>query len=338
MPELRRDPVIGRWVIISTERSRRPGGFSTQRETQGSVPCPFCAGNEEKMPPEIMAFAPKNRAANAPGWWVRVIPNKYPALQIEGDLHRTGEDLFDKMDGLGAHEVIVETEDHNRQLEDLDPSRVKDVLWAYRDRILDLKKDPRFEYILVFKNRGSAAGASLAHAHSQLIATPMVPIRVKQELRGAEEYFEQKGRCIFCQILQAEVEKGERVIEANEDFVALAPFASRFPFEMWILPKVHSSDFESMSEAQFASLSVLLKSVLGRLNAVLDFPPYNFVVHTSPLKTKGLAHYHWHIELMPKIVHTAGFEWGAGFYINPTPPEQAARYLREAPNGTSTAG
>ena len=194
MPELRRDPVIGRWVIISTERSRRPGGFSSHRETQGSTPCPFCPGNENKTPPEIMAFAPKGRPANAPGWWVRVIPNKYPALQIEGDLHRTGEDLFDKMDGLGAHEVVVETEDHARQMEDLDEFRIKDVFWAYRERILDLKKDPRFEYVLVFKNRGAAAGASLAHAHSQLIATPMVPIRVKQELRGAEEYYEQKGR------------------------------------------------------------------------------------------------------------------------------------------------
>ncbi len=337
MPELRRDPVIGRWVIISTERSRRPGGFGNQRETQGSVPCPFCAGNEEKTPPEVMVFAPKNRAPNAPGWWVRVIPNKYPALQIEGDLHRTGEDLFDKMDGLGAHEVVVETEDHNRQLEDLDPSRIKDVLWAYHDRILDLKKDPRFEYILVFKNRGSAAGATLAHAHSQLIATPMVPIRVKQELRGAEEYFEQKGRCIFCEIIRAELEKKERVVEMNDDFVVLTPFASRFPFEMWILPRSHSSDYEAMAEPQYASLSVILKSVLTRLNGVLDAPPYNFIVHTSPLKTTGLAHYHWHIEVMPKIVQTAGFEWGAGFYINPTPPEQAAQYLREASKETPAA-
>lgn len=330
MPELRRDPIIGRWVIISTERSRRPGGVPSPRETQGSVPCPFCAGNEDKTPAEIMAFAPKGRPANAPGWWVRVVPNKYPALQIEGDLHRTGEDLFDKMDGLGAHEVIIETEDHSRRLEDLDESRVRDVLWAYRDRILDLKKDPRFEYILVFKNNGSAAGASLAHAHSQLIATPMVPIRVKQELRGAEEYYEQKGRCIYCEILRVETEKKERVVEMNEDFVVLAPFASRFPFETWILPRHHGSDYAALSEEKYLSLARILKSVLGRMNGVLDNPAYNFIIHSEPLKSHGVAHYHWHIELMPKIVHTAGFEWGAGFYINPTPPEQAAQYLREA--------
>ncbi|MBL0057961.1 MAG: galactose-1-phosphate uridylyltransferase [Elusimicrobia bacterium] len=336
MPELRRDPVIGRWVIISTERSRRPGGFSAMRENQGSVPCPFCPGNESKTPPEILAYGGKGRGPNTPGWNLRVIPNKYPALQIEGDLHRSGEDLFDRMDGLGAHEVIVETEDHSRQLEDLDEARVAEVFSAWRERIYDLKRDPRFEYILVFKNRGSAAGASLSHAHSQLIATPMVPIRVKQELRGAEEYFEQKGRCIFCEILRAELEKRERVIEVNDDFAVIAPFASRFPFEMWILPRTHASDFEGASDAQLRSLSQTLKSVLNRLNNVLDHPPYNFIVHTSPLKASRLAHFHWHIELMPKIVHTAGFEWGAGFYINPTPPEQAAQYLREA-NSRPTA-
>jgi UDPglucose--hexose-1-phosphate uridylyltransferase len=333
MPELRRDPVIGRWVIISTERSRRPAGFSSLRENQGTVPCPFCPGNESKTPPEISVVAPRGRTPNTPGWTTRVVPNKFPALQIEGDLHRSGEDLFDRMDGLGAHEVIVETEDHNRQLENLDEKHVTDVLLSWRDRIVDLKKDPRFEYILVFKNRGAAAGASLAHAHSQLIATPMVPIRVKQELRGAEEYFEQKGRCIFCQILKAEMEKKDRLVEVNDDFAVITPFASRFPFEMWILPRAHASDFEGTSEAQLRSLSRTLKSVIGRLNNVLDNPPYNFIIHTGPLKSNKLAHFHWHIELMPKIVHTAGFEWGAGFYINPTPPEQAAQYLREVGNG-----
>jgi UDPglucose--hexose-1-phosphate uridylyltransferase len=198
MPEFRRDPVIGRWVIISTERSRRPGDFNHVRESQGSVPCPFCPGNEEKTPPEILAFGDSGRGPNQPGWWVRVIPNKYPALRIEGQLHRTGELLYDKMDGLGAHEVFIETPDHQKRIEDLDEKKLQDVLWAYRERMLDLKKDNRLEYILVFKNHGAAAGATLVHAHSQLIATPMVPIRVKQELRGADEYFEQKGRCIYC--------------------------------------------------------------------------------------------------------------------------------------------
>jgi UDPglucose--hexose-1-phosphate uridylyltransferase len=333
MPELRRDPVIGRWVIVSTERSRRPNAFTLNRENQGTVHCPFCPGNEEKTPPELFARAPAGRAANTPGWTLRAVPNKYPALQIEGQLHRTGEDLLDKMDGLGAHEVVIETEEHAKQLEDLPPERIAEVFAAFRGRILDLKNDPRFEYILVFKNCGAAAGASLAHPHSQLIATPMVPQRVKQELRGAEEYYELKGRCIFCDIVRLERERKVRLVEENEDFIAIAPFASRFPFETWVLPKTHGSDFQSLTNVHMPALSRLMKSVLGRMNYVLDRPPYNFVIHTGPLKTQGLAHYHWHIELMPKVLQTAGFEWGSGFYINPTPPEQAALYLREANGG-----
>jgi UDPglucose--hexose-1-phosphate uridylyltransferase len=329
VPELRRDPVIGRWVIIATERRRRPSDFGHARENQGSVPCPFCPGNEEKTPPEILAYGHPERGANRPGWWVRVIPNKYPALRIEGQVHRTSDSLYDKMDGLGAHEVIVETEDHGKQLEDLDESRLQDVFWAYRERIMDLKRDARFEYILIFKNRGTAAGASLAHAHSQLIATPMVPIRVKQEMRGADDYFEKKGHCIFCDIIRQEQEQKVRVVDENQDFIAIAPFASRFPFEMWILPKKHSSDFEDIRRPELASLGKMVKNVFQRLNRVLDFPAYNYIIHNSPLKANRPQYYHWYIEIMPKLTQTAGFEWGTGFYINPTPPEQAASYLRE---------
>lgn len=328
MPELRRDPVIGRWVIISTERARRPNGFPVHRETQGSSPCPFCPGAEEKTPPEIMAYAPADRAINKPGWWVRVVPNKYPVLQIEGQIHRTGEDLYDKMDGMGAHEVIIETPDHAHQMEDLPPEKLQDVLWCYRERMLDLKKDPRLEYVLIFKNRGTAAGASIAHAHSQLIATPMVPIRVKQEMRGSDEYFEKKGRCIFCDIITLEGTKKERVVDENDDFIVLAPFASRFPFEMWVLPKKHDSNYERIQKPQVINLARMIRSVLHRLNGVLDFPAYNFILHTAPQKATFLAHFHWHIELIPKLVQTAGFEWGTGFYINPIPPEEATKHLR----------
>ncbi len=233
------------------------------------------------------------------------------------------------MDGLGAHEVIIETDDHAKQLEDLDDQRIQDVFWAFRDRSVDLKKDLRFEYIMVFKNRGTAAGASLAHPHSQLIATPMVPIRVKQEMRGADDYYEQKGRCIFCDIIHQEQKEKVRVVDENEDFIAITPFASRFPFEMWVLPKRHSSDYEEIKKPEVVHLGRLVKSVIGRLNGVLDRPAYNFIIHTSPTKSNNLKHYHWHIELMPKLTQTAGFEWGTGFYINPTPPERAAEHLRD---------
>jgi UDPglucose--hexose-1-phosphate uridylyltransferase len=328
MPELRRDPINHRWVIIATERSKRPNAFSVRRETQGSTPCPFCPGNEDKTPPEIIAYGPKGRGANQPGWWVRAVPNKYPALQLEGDLHRTGEELFDKMDGLGAHEVIVETNDHSKLLEDLEDDKIRDVLWAFRDRIMDLKKDPRFEYILVFKNNGTAAGASIQHAHSQLIATPMVPIRVKQKLRGSEEYYEKRGRNVFADIVRAEKEKNERIVEENDDFVSLMPFASRFPFETWIVPKNLKSHYEAMSNGEYLSLGKILKSVLQRMDKVLDFPAYNFLIHNAPLKSAPLDYFTWHIEIIPKLVQTAGFEWGTGFYINPVSPEEASKHLR----------
>jgi len=329
LPELRRDPIIGRWVIISTERGKRPSDFNRGRENNSAVPCPFCAGNEEKTPPEILSYSPPNHKPNTPGWWVRVVPNKFPALKIEGQLHRSGEGLYDKMDGLGAHEVIVETPDHEKELEDLDESRIEDIFWAYRDRIVDLKKDPRLEYVLIFKNRGAAAGATLTHSHSQLIATPMVPIRVKQEMQGAAAYFEYKERCVFCDIIRQEQMQKVRVIDENADFIALSPFASRFPFETWVLPKKHDYNFEDLQKGEVTNLGRLMKSVLRRLNDVLDAPPYNFIIHNSPLKASFLEHYHWHIEIIPKLTHTAGFEWGTGFYVNPTPPEQAALYLRE---------
>lgn len=330
MTELRRDPVIGRWVIISTERGKRPSDFGKEIETGVGKFCPFCPGNEDKTPPEILAYHDATREKNAPGWWVRVVPNKFPALQIEGSLNRQGEGMYDKMNGVGAHEVVIETSDHAVDFPDLQDKRAEDVIWAFRDRIMDLKKDPRFEYILVFKNKGAAAGASLSHPHSQLIATPVVPKHVRELVNGAKNYFEYKERCVFCDMIKQEITTGQRVVTENDDFVAFVPFAARFPFEVWILPKVHDSDFEDLQKHEVVNLSRLLQGVLRRMKEVLDNPPYNFIILNSPLRESKLPHYHWHLEIMPKLTKVAGFEWGSGFYINPTPPEESAKFLREA--------
>jgi UDPglucose--hexose-1-phosphate uridylyltransferase len=330
MTELRRDPVIGRWVIISTERGKRPSDFGQEIETGVGKFCPFCPGNEDKTPPEILAYHEPGREKNAKGWWVRVVPNKFPALQIEGSLNRQGEGMYDKMNGVGAHEVVIETADHATDFPDLSDKKAEDVIWAFRDRIMDLKKDPRFEYILVFKNKGSAAGASLTHPHSQLIATPVVPKHVRESVNGAKNYYEYKERCVFCDMIKQEMTSGTRIVAENDDFVAFVPFAARFPFEMWILPKVHDSDFEDAQKHEVVNLTRLLQNVLRRMKNVLDNPPYNFIILNSPLRESKLAHYHWHLEIMPKLTKVAGFEWGSGFYINPTPPEEAAKFLREA--------
>ena len=329
MPELRRDPIIGRWVIVSSERGKKPSDYGKEPEEEIGRVCPFCKGNEHLTPSEILAYREPGTMKNKPGWWVRVVPNKFPALGIEGGIERIGEGMYDKMNGFGAHEVIIETPNHDLEINQLPDNRIEDVLWVYRDRMLDLKRDNRFEYVLIFKNHGAAAGASLSHPHSQIIALPMVPIRVKQEIQGAKMYFDYKERCVFCDIIKQEMNDGERIVSENDNFIAICPFASRFPFEIWILPKVHDSCYEDSQKHEVSSLANIMKTVLNKLNLALDNPPYNFLIHTSPIKESISSNYHWHIELMPKLSKIAGFEWGTGFYINPTPPEQAAKYLRE---------
>jgi UDPglucose--hexose-1-phosphate uridylyltransferase len=330
MPELRKDPITGRWVIISTDRARRPNDFLREKILPKGGYCPFCPGQEDRTPREIMAYRPNGGGPNTPGWTVRVVPNKFPALGIEGELSRRGEGMFDKMNGIGAHEVIIESPEHHQSLATLPLKGVEDVLWAFRDRILDLKKDKRFRYILIFKNHGEAAGASLEHPHSQLIALPIVPSYVREEMDGAKAYYSQKERCIFCDVIRQEIQSEVRVIDDSPDFLTISPWAPRFPFETWILPKQHESAVENSPSGLYEGLARALKNLLGRLNQALELPAYNLVVHTSPVMESTNDYYHWHIELMPKLTKVAGFEWGTGFYINPTPPEESAAFLRDA--------
>ncbi len=327
MPELRKDPIVDRWVIISEERAHRPGDFPSPTQKQQVGFCPFCPGNESKTPEGILAL-PENIGLNDRGWTLRVIPNKYPALTIEGDRDRIGEGMFDKMGGFGAHEVIIEHPDHQLSLEETSEGTIAETLWAFQQRILDLKKDSRFRYILIFKNHGEAAGATLEHTHSQLIALPIIPEMVIEEIQGARRHWEYKERCIFCDMIAQERGNGSRVVMENQDFIALCPYAPRFPFETWILPKYHLARFENDTPDHYAQAATLLKEVLLRIRVALKIPPYNLVFHTSPLNGDYDSIYHWHIEVMPKLTKMAGFEQGTGFYINPTPPEVSADILR----------
>ncbi|MBI5189352.1 MAG: galactose-1-phosphate uridylyltransferase [Nitrospirae bacterium] len=339
MPELRKDPVIGRWVIISTERSKRPGDLAPEMqdaESAGPVSCPFCAGNEHMTPPEILAYREPDSRPNGPGWLTRVTANKFPALKIEGDLDRQGIGMFDRMNGVGAHEVIIESPHHDRRTEDLDHEQVVRVLTAYRERIEDLEKDPRLRYVLVFKNQGKAAGASLTHPHSQIIATPIIPKDVKEKLDGAKSFYDFKERCIYCDVVRQEESMKERVVVDSEHFLAFCPFAPRFPFEVWVIPKRHSCAYTDIANEELDDLASVMKEALSRISKSLNRPPYNYLLHTAPnrIPRKGHWHtlgndFHWHIEIMPRLTRVAGFEWGSGFYINPTPPEEAAKYLRE---------
>lgn len=328
MPELRKDPINGRWVIIATERGVRPKDFTVARKPMHQSFCPFCPSNEDATPPEVLSFRSDASEKNTPGWTLRVVPNKFPALKIEGDANKRGDGLYDMMNGIGAHEVIIETPEHHRSLASLPAERIEDVLWAYRSRLLDLKKDTRFRCGVIFKNHGAAAGASLEHSHSQLIALPVVPKTVAEEMAGAKKYHNFRGRCVFCDIIAQETREGARIVHETEHAVALTPFASRSPFETWVLPRHHNSSFEASGAAVYRDVARTMQVVLRKLEKALGDPAYNYMLHTAPYGDPSLDHYHWHIEILPKLTNVAGFEWGSGFYINSTPPEKAAEFLR----------
>ena len=330
MSELRKDPILGRWVIIATERVKRPSDFKTVNPPPQPASCPYCAGAEDRTPPEIAVVRENGTRPNTPGWRIRVVPNKFPALRIEGDLLNRGEGIYDRMQGIGAHEVIIESPKHEISLADIPDANVLDTVDMYRARLRDLRKDPRFRYGLIFKNVGAAAGASLEHTHSQLIVTPVVPRIVNDEMEGGRKFLEYRGRCIFCDMIQQELEDRKRLVEENDHFAAIMPFAPRFPFETWILPKRHMSHYEFMPDELLPHFAAILKGVAGRLERVLNRPPYNYVVHSAPFDLQqNVEYYHWHIEIIPRLTNVAGFEWGTGFYINPVPPEDASQFMRE---------
>lgn len=338
MPELRHDPIQKRWVIIATERGGRPDDFQREESRPEDVFCPFCEGNESKTPPEITAIR-NGTGPNQSGWDVRVVPNKFPALKIEGGLDRKGLGAYDWMNGVGAHEVIIETPKHALDLADMPLNQIEKVLRIYRERLVDLLRDPRFKYVLIFKNHGSRAGASLSHSHTQIIATPVTPLTLREELDSARDHYLAKERCLFCDLINQELESRQRIVIADEQFIALAPFASRFPFEIFIAPRHHHHSFAEAGDEMLRRLAMVLKETMLRVKKCLKDPPYNFLIHTIPntkRKPRRSSYwetidvdFHWHIELIPRLTRVAGFEWGTGFYINPTSPEDAAKYLRE---------
>lgn len=324
MPELRRDPVAGRWVIIASERAKRPDDYAGEFPPAArNLPCAFCAGNETMTPQEIMAV----RSGGT--WRARVVANKFPALMVEGDLSKRGDGMYDLMNGVGAHEVFIESPRHEVSITALSDADVRDVLWLYKQRLLDLRNDFRLVYGLVFKNVKDKAGASMEHTHSQLIATPIVPLQVEQEIRRCSEYFDYRGRCLLCDMVMQEMQSGARMVMDTPNFIAFEPFAARFPFETHLMPKRHMSHFEATDDALLPELARVLRMSIAKIEAALNQPPYNYLIHTSPLNVRSLDHYHWHFEIIPRITRVAGFEWGSGFYINTVPPEQAASFLRE---------
>jgi UDPglucose--hexose-1-phosphate uridylyltransferase len=329
MPEFRQNRATKEWIIIASERAKRPKEFIESRSKQKSLPsfdpdCPFCAGNEDKTPVEIFSLKKGTRKK----WQVRVIPNKYPALIPEGELLMQTEGFFLQAEGTGYHEVIIHTPGHNKSLANMSLSQVEKVCFTYRQRYLDLKKDKRIKMIIIFENHGERAGTSLVHSHSQLVALPLVPASIRHLLEEAMRYYDDHGSCVFCDMIKEELKAKKRIIHKTDDFVAFHPFASRAPFETWILPLKHNASFGSIKVKDCKDMAQILKAILEQLDKSLFDPAYNLLIRTAPLKDMEEDYYHWHIQILPRLTTPAGFELGSGIYINTTFPERTAKFLR----------
>ncbi len=330
MPELRKDPVLGRWTIVATERVPRPADLRGPRAPRRGGPCVFCPGYEHETPPEVLAYRDGPTAApDSPGWRVRVVPNKFPALRREGPVERRGHGLYDLVSGVGAHEVVVESPDHDRDLGALPLPALEDVVRAYRDRLLDLRRDERLRAAMIFKTRGLAAATGLEHPHAQILATPILPTVLGEEIEQARAYHDYRERCLFCDIVHQELDDGRRLVLVGEHVLAFTPFASRAPFETWILPRRHAAAFESAWPNEQQDFARVLHAVLATLDRLLDAPPLTLLVHTAPFADAESPSFHWHVELTPHLLPGTGFARGSGLVVNPLPPEDAARFLRE---------
>jgi UDPglucose--hexose-1-phosphate uridylyltransferase len=325
MAELRREPVTRMWVVVTTDNPKGPSDYIPFKppyhvqEPEG--PCPFCPGNEKMTPQETYSSR-----RDGGKWSVRVVPNKFPFFHIEGDYDRRPEGMYDVMEAIGAHEIVVEAPDHGQNLATMEPRQIEKILRAYRERLIDLEKDQRFQQFVILKNY---PGIFNRHPHSHILAMPVIPKRIDEEVWGTLDYYERKERCIFCDIIKEEMAVKKRVILETVHFLIFLPFASRYPFETWIIPKVHSPDFHRIQEEEVADLSSGIQSLFRCFFDLLSDPPYSITLHTSPVRDRfHRPEYHWHIETRLRVGLREGFEWGTGFFVNPTPPEDAANFLR----------
>lgn len=330
---VRRDPIRRITVIVAEERVRRPGGWSLPDEPLELSPCPFCPGNERLTPPEVLGFRPAGHK-NDPNWSVRVVPNQLPALRVEGTLEREAVGFYDHTSAVGAHEVIVESPAHVRTLDELGPAPITAVAEAWQERLVDLQRDFRLRYPAIFQNVGRAAGAQLLHAHSQLIALPFVPPEVLGELAAFRAHHDAHERCLQCDLLRQEAAAVERVVFENSAFVVLAPYASRVPFELWIVPRRCEARFERMEPRERTAYGEAVFAALRKVNGALGKPALRLVLRTAPFGPPAALPYHFRLELLPVLAPVGGFELGTGVVVNPIAPEAAAEILRDMPVGT----
>ncbi len=329
MSVIRQDPTTKEWVIIATERAKRPDQFKRNQSPTDLLPyqpsCPFCPGNEALTPLEILRLPPTDDER----WAVRVIPNKFPALSGNGEASRREQGpLFREMDGVGSHEVIIETPIHNQRMSVMKAHEVESILQACQTRYRILEKDPRIKSIIIFKNHGEHAGTSLEHPHTQLVATPVAPMLMRRQYEVAIAHYDDTGRCLYCDLVAAELEAKVRMVFETDGFVVFQPYASRLPFETWITPRRMQSSFGNISSDDLGELAFVLRRTLHGLDVALNNPHFNFVIHSAPAGDHQQDYYLWHIQILPRLTTIAGFELGSGIFINTMLPEESAKFLR----------
>lgn len=327
MPELRLNLITREWVIIATERAKRPDEFRQRRDKkylpEHDKNCPFCPGNEDKTPGEIM------KVSSDGSWKIRVTPNKFSALSFEGERKRINEGLKHLVSGVGRHEVMIESNLHNTPTALMPAEDVADILRVYKNRFLDIYNDPRIEHVIIFKNNGEKAGTSIEHAHSQIVGTPVTPMQVRDRIDETTRYFDNTGECLMCATVRSELSEGRRIILDTNHFVTFIPYAALSPFHTWIFPKKHNASFEDISDEEIADLAYNLKTVLSKIYHGLDNPDYNYVIRSESPKESGSEYFHWYLSIVPRVIQAAGFELGSGMYINTSLPEEIAEFLRK---------
>lgn len=338
MPQYRQDPLSLRWAIVGSERAARPQDFVERTVRRRDASCPFCAGHEAQTPPALQEYPPLNGRAKQVPWQVRVVPNKYPALSTDAandfaagqtSLGSPNGSLHRQFSGFGQHEVIIESPEHRTSLTELSPAEQMLVWQAYQDRLRSLRADGRFRYVQIFKNVGAAAGASLEHSHSQVVALPITPDDVQKEVERFAQHRRKTGNSLLSQVINEELASGERIVAHTERLVAFCPWASRFPYQVCIAPREQASTIEQLDASELGEVVAMVHDVIGRIERALPQPAYNVILHTEPFDIASHDHYHWHIEIFPRLTKAAGFEWSTGCWLNPHPPEQAAAGLRD---------
>ena len=335
MSEMRKNPLTGKWVILAPERAHRPEshislGVGHHPHAEHHHDCHFCYGNERSTPEEVLVYGRKNDVPNSQGWDLRVVSNKFPAVDMERHFSENSKNYMEVYSyAEGKSEVIIETPHHSKNMANYSLKQIELVLNAYKERYIAISQEKHIKYVLIFKNNGKKAGASISHAHSQIIGIPIIPPMVEQEISLAENHYKEKNTCIYCDMINLELKEKSRIVFENDEFISFMPYAAKAPFETWILPKFHTDSFEKLTDLQIKKLAELWKAVFYKLHESLEDAPYNYFIHTSPVKVETSNYYHWHIELIPRTTTPAGFELGTGIFINISTPEQNAKLLRD---------